>query len=68
MAREAPEQVGLVNYFGVESFEDAVARVEELGGQVVMPKQVVPGMGWLAHFLDTERNLFAVWQIEASAA
>ncbi|MGD2178582.1 MAG: VOC family protein [Anaerolineae bacterium] len=68
MAREAPEQVGLVSYFGVESVDDAVARVEELGGQVVMPKQAVPGMGWLAHFLDTEGNLFAVWQNDESAS
>ncbi|MGD9030847.1 MAG: hypothetical protein PVG25_13665, partial [Anaerolineae bacterium] len=68
MARQAPEQVGLVSTFGVESVDDAIARVEELGGQVVMPKQAVPGMGWLAHFLDTEGNLFAVWQSDESAA
>jgi predicted enzyme related to lactoylglutathione lyase len=68
MARQAPEQVGLVSYFGVESVDDALARVEELGGQVVMPKQAVPEMGWLAHFLDTEGNLFAVWQSDESAA
>jgi predicted enzyme related to lactoylglutathione lyase len=68
MARQAPEQVGLVSYFAVESVDDAVARVQELGGQVVMPKQAVPGMGWLAHFLDTEGNLIAVWQSDESAA
>jgi predicted enzyme related to lactoylglutathione lyase len=68
MAREGPEQVGLVSYFGVESVDDAVARVEELGGTVVVPKQAVPGMGWPAHFLDTEGNLFAVWQSDESAA
>jgi hypothetical protein len=64
MARETPEQVGLVTYFGVESVDDAIARVEELGGTVVMPKQEVPGMGWWAHCLDTEGNPFAVWQSE----
>jgi predicted enzyme related to lactoylglutathione lyase len=62
MAREAPEQVGLVTYFGVESVDETIAKVEELGGTVVVPKQGVPGMGWLAHFLDPEGNLFAVWQ------
>lgn len=30
MAREAPEQLGLISYFGVESVHDAVSRVEEL--------------------------------------
>jgi predicted enzyme related to lactoylglutathione lyase len=67
MAREVPEQVGLVSYFSVESVDDTVARVEELGGQVLVPKQAVPGMGWLAQFLDTEGNPFAVWQSDESA-
>ena len=67
MARESPEQVGLVNYFGVESVDDAVAKVVELGGQVVVPKQTVPGMGSMAHFLDPEGNLFAVWQGDEAA-
>jgi predicted enzyme related to lactoylglutathione lyase len=68
MERETPEQEGLVSYFGVESVDDALARVEELGGQVVVPKQPAPGMGWFAHFLDPEGNLFAVWQSDESAA
>ncbi|MGD2147391.1 MAG: VOC family protein [Anaerolineae bacterium] len=50
MARESPEQVDLVDYFGVESVEDTVAKVVELGGRVVVPKQAVPGIGWMAHF------------------
>lgn len=68
MARQAPDQVGLVSYFGVESVDDAIAKVEALGGKVVLPKQAVPGMGWLAQFLDTEGNLLAVWQGDESAA
>jgi predicted enzyme related to lactoylglutathione lyase len=68
MARESPEQVGLVNYIGVESVDDIVGQVVELGGQVTVPKQAVPGMGWMAHFLDTEGNAIAVWQSDESAA
>lgn len=33
-----------------------------------MPKQAVLGTAWLAYFLDTEGNLFAVWQSDEPAA
>jgi predicted enzyme related to lactoylglutathione lyase len=68
MARQSPDQVGLITYFGVESIDDTTARVRELGGTVVVPKQEVPGMGWLATYLDPEGNLFAVWQSAESAS
>jgi predicted enzyme related to lactoylglutathione lyase len=67
MARQAPGQ-GIVHYIQVESVEDAVARVRELGGQVLMPRSPVPGMGWFVQFLDTEGNCFAVWEGDQAAA
>lgn len=67
MERESPEQIGLINYFGVASVDEAVAKAVELGGEVVMPKQAVPGMGWFAHVLDTEGNLIAVWESDEAA-
>ena len=67
MARQAEGQ-GIVNYLQVESVEDYVTKVQELGGQVLYPKSPVPGMGWFAQFLDTEGNCFAVWESDESAA
>ena len=49
-------------YVQVESVADSAAKVEELGGKVIMPKTPVPGMGWFAHFSDTEGNVFALWE------
>jgi predicted enzyme related to lactoylglutathione lyase len=68
MARMSPEQVGLVSYFGVESVADALAQVERLGGKVIMPRSPVPGMGWFAQCLDPEGNVFALWEMDESAA
>ena len=68
MARQAPDQVGLVSYFGVESVAESAAKVEALGGKVVVPKAPVPGMGWFAQCLDTEGNLFALWESDTNAA
>lgn len=67
MKRQAPNQP-YVNYVHVESVADYTARVEKLGGQVVIPKSPVPGMGWFAHCLDSEGNLFALWEVDPKAA
>jgi uncharacterized protein len=39
-----------------------VARAQELGGQVALPKMPVPGIGWLAYLKDTEGNVFGLMQ------
>ena len=67
MKRQDPSQVP-VNYVQVESVVEYAARVEELGGQVIVPKMPVPGMGWFAQCKDTEGNIFALWESDASAA
>jgi predicted enzyme related to lactoylglutathione lyase len=67
MARQNPNH-GPTNYIDVESVGDSLTRVEQLGGQVLMPKSPVPGMGWFAHCQDTEGNVFALWQDDTSAA
>lgn len=68
MARQSPEQVGLVSYFGVESVADTLAKVEKLGGKVAIPKSPVPGMGWFAQVFDPEGNLLAFFEGDESAA
>ena len=67
MKRQNPTH-GPTNYIGVESVTDSLAKVEQLGGNVLMPKSPVPGMGWFAQCQDTEGNVFALWQDDASAA
>ena len=67
MKREAPDQ-GPVSYVQVESVAEYAAKVQELGGQVIVPRSPVPGMGWFAHCMDTESNIFALWEDDPSAA
>ena len=45
-----------------------VRRAERLGAKVVASKRPVPGMGWFAQLTDTEGNIFAIWQTDATAA
>ncbi len=51
----------------VESVDDSVATVEKNGGQVVVPKMPIPGMGWLVYCKDTERNIFGMMQGDPEA-
>jgi predicted enzyme related to lactoylglutathione lyase len=62
MQRMCPEHQGYTNYVTVDSVEKASAKVEKLGGKVHKPKTAVPGMGYFAICLDTENNVFAVWE------
>lgn len=61
MPRQAPKH-RVTPYTSVEDIEVAMKQVGEFGGQVVMPKQPVSGMGWFAVCVDTEQNAFALWQ------
>ena len=51
----------------VESIDDAIRKVESLGGLTVMPRMAVPGIGWYAYFRDTEGNLFGCMQADRNA-
>lgn len=67
MPRMMPEQKGILNYIGVNSVDDYSSKVQQLGGQVKMPKMAVPGMGYLAVCSDTENNTFGLWENDTSA-
>jgi predicted enzyme related to lactoylglutathione lyase len=61
MARKDPRQQ-ITNYIFVESVDKAVAKVKKLGGNICVSKTAVPGMGFFAVCMDTEKNVFAVWE------
>ena len=66
MKKMVPEQ-GLLNYYGVANIEEFNAKVRENGGQVVMEKMPVPGMGYFSVCLDPEGNPFGLWLDDENA-
>lgn len=52
----------------VRSVDEIASRVPQCGGQVVVPKMAVPGIGWLAYAKDTEGNIFGFMQNDPTAA
>jgi predicted enzyme related to lactoylglutathione lyase len=51
-------------YFGVDNIDEYSERVTRLGGKILMPKMPVPGWGYLSTCMDTEGNVFGIWQEE----
>ena len=54
----APSETGTVIYLDANpKLDDALTRVAEAGGRVVLAKTALPGdMGYFAHVIDTEGN------------
>ena len=59
-ARQAPRTgTGLNGFeptFSVDDVDAIIARVEANGGRITFPKYVIPTVGTLVRFLDTEGN------------
>lgn len=66
MKRMHPDQP-CVNTMDVEDLDATTAVVESAGGQCVVPKMPVPGIGWLAYFKDLDGHIFGAMQPDPAA-
>jgi predicted enzyme related to lactoylglutathione lyase len=64
--RQNPDEQ-ITQFFGVESIDTSIEKVEALGGSVVAPRMTVPGWGYLAVCRDTEQNIFGLWEEDNEA-
>ena len=66
MFRKAPEQHDFkpVNYITVENIDEYIEKVKHLGGNIIVSKQHVPTVGFIALALDPEGNSFGLLQPE----
>ncbi|MDD4877214.1 MAG: VOC family protein [Dehalococcoidales bacterium] len=57
----------ITSYIGVDSVDVYASKIEQLGGKVVQSKIAVPGWGYMAICIDTENNIFGLWQEDNNA-
>jgi predicted enzyme related to lactoylglutathione lyase len=64
--QKQPNYAGVkqVNYITVESIDEYITKVEKLAGKILIPKQQVPTVGWIAVAVDPEGNQFGLLQPE----
>jgi uncharacterized protein len=67
LMKRAPEFPGTVNSIEVPSVDEFSEKVTENGGKVMMPKMAIPGVGYLAYCVDTEGNIFGIFQADQAA-
>lgn len=61
MPRNIPGE-GTMIVVDVPSMEEALMRIQELGGRIVLPSSAMGGMGLYARIQDTEGNIIGIWQ------
>ena len=61
MKRQSPEHT-VTNYITVSSIDKYVSKLEKAGGKVIIPKTEIPNMGFYVVFLDSENNMFGLYE------
>ena len=67
MRRRDPAQP-CVNTVDVANLDATLKDIESRGGQCVVPKMPVPGVGWLAYCKDLDGHIFGVMQPDPAAS
>lgn len=52
----------------VPSVDETIGAIEKLGGKITHPKHVIPSVGWLVDFEDSEGNALGAIQEDPKAA
>ena len=58
--RQMTEQIK--NFVMVEEMDKVLAKVEKLGGKIVMPNMEIEGIGLAAVIQDSEGNAIGLWK------
>ena len=51
----------------VPSLDDYAEKAIAAGAKIALPKFPIKGLGWTAYLIDTEKNIFGLFQEDASA-
>lgn len=65
LKRRSTENV--VNTIEVDAIDVFAEKINQHGGEIVVPRGAIPGVGWVFYFKDTEGNTPGVFQAAPSA-
>jgi predicted enzyme related to lactoylglutathione lyase len=58
---------GTINTIGVEDIEAAIAQIQVHGGEIMFPKDSIPGVGYQAYFKDSNGTIVGLHQGDPKA-
>jgi predicted enzyme related to lactoylglutathione lyase len=67
MKRRDDEPQSVYNTITVDSVDECIRRVTDAGGEIVVPKSAIPGVGWISYFKDTEGIISGIMQPDKEA-
>jgi len=67
LAKRMPGQIGITNTIDIPSVDEYSKKIQSMGGQVIVPKMPIPGVGYFATCMDTEGNIFGIIQMDKNA-
>jgi predicted enzyme related to lactoylglutathione lyase len=56
----------IMNFVIIENIDQILAKVENLGGKTMMPRNEIKNVGLVAVIQDTEGNIIGLWKPESS--
>ena len=66
-----PEMKGTTNAYmcsmQVESYDTMAEKILAHGGMIAIPKFAVTGKCWQGYFLDTDKNVFGIYEVDSEA-
>lgn len=57
----------IANSIDVVNLDESIVKIENAGGQIVVPKMPIPTVGWLAYFKDPDGNIHGLYQNDPEA-
>ena len=63
LARRMTGQIGMINTIDIPSIDEYIIKIQSNGGQILVPKMEIPGVGHYATCMDTEGNIFGIIQM-----
>ncbi len=67
LVRRTSSSIKAINTIDVPSLDESTLKIIENGGQIVVSKMAIPGVGFIAYCQDTEGNTFGIVQEDWSA-
>ena len=67
MKRDDKTPPGTVNTIGVSDLDEYMERATAAGGEIIMPKMAVTGVGWMCYVKDPEGNVFGLMESDENA-
>lgn len=56
----------VVNNISVDNIDSAIESIMQNGGEIVVPKFLIPNVGYIAYFKDPEQNIHGISQFVTS--